>query len=187
MRTGIASLPTPHPIAERLPGVYLNLDEDFTTRLTEAFDAVLAPIMVTLDCFADYLDPRLAPEDFVAWLADWVAFPVDESWSGSQRRELVAHAVELHRWRGTKRGLATHVRLLTGGDVDIADTGVCAWSDRANGPVPGSSPPRVEVRVRVADPNTVDQRRLHAAVADLVPAHVRVSVEVAATGSSGRP
>jgi phage tail-like protein len=178
MRTGIATLPTPHPIRERLPGVYL--DDDFTTRLTEALDAVLAPVMVTLDCFADYLDPRLAPEDFVEWLAGWVAFAVDESWSVQQRRELVANAVELHRWRGTKRGLAAHVRLLTGGEVDITDSGLCAWSDRAGGPVPGDGPPRVAVQLRVADPNMIDQRRLYASIVELVPAHVRVSVHVAA-------
>ena len=180
MRADIANLPTPHPIAERLPGVYL--DDDFTTRLTAALDAVLAPVMVTLDCFADYLDPRLAPEDFVDWLAGWVAFAVDESWSVQQRRELVANAVQLHRWRGTKRGLAAHVRLLTGGEVDIADSGVCAWSDRPGGPIPGDGPPQVRVRVRVADPNTIDQRRLYAAIVELVPAHVGVSVHVAAEG-----
>lgn len=178
MRTSIENLPTPHPIGERLPGVYL--DDDFTNRLTGAFDAVLAPVMVTLDCFADYLDPRLAPEDLVEWLAGWVAFPVDESWSVAQRRELVANAVELHRWRGTKRGLAAHVRLLTGGEVDIADSGVCAWSDRAGGPIPGDGPPRVEIRVRVTDPKAVDQRRLYAAVVELVPAHVRVDLHVTA-------
>lgn len=178
MRTGIENLPTPHPIGERLPSVYL--DDAFTTELTAAFDEVLAPVMTTLDCFAAYLDPRLAPEDFVEWLAGWVAFPIDEGWTGRQRRELVAQAVELHRWRGTKRGLAAHVRLLTGGEPDIADSGLCAWSDRPGGPVPGSGPPRVVVRVRVADPATVDRRRLHAAVVEVVPAHVRVTVEVVA-------
>lgn len=176
MRTGLANLPTPHPIGERLPAVYL--DDGFTMRFTEAFDAVLAPVLTTLDSFAGYLDPWLAPADFVDWLAGWVAFAVDESWTVVQRRELIANAVELHRWRGTKRGLAAHVALLTGGDVDIADSGLCAWSDRAGGPVPGDGPPRVEVRVRVPDPSTVDQRRLHAAVLELVPAHVRVAVHV---------
>jgi phage tail-like protein len=176
MRTGIAGLATPLPIAERLPAVYL--DDDFTFRFTSALDEVLAPIILTLDCLADYLDPRLAPEDFVSWLADWVAFPVDETWTAEQRRELVAQAVQLHRWRGTKRGLAAHVRLLTGGDVDIADSGLCAWSDRAGGPLPGDGPPQVIVRVRVADLTAVDQGRLRQVVVELVPAHVRVTVDV---------
>jgi phage tail-like protein len=187
MRTALANLPTPHPIGERLPAVYL--DSDLTMRFTEALDGVLAPVFLTLDCFAQYLDPRLAPADFLGWLAEWVAFPVDEGWTEAQRRELVAHAVQLHRWRGTKRGLAEHVRLLTGGEVDVVDSGLCAWSDRAGGPVPGSGPPQVLVRVQVADTSTVDQRWLHRAVVELVPAHVRVTVELGrtGTGTSGHP
>jgi len=174
VRTGIAGLPTPHPIAERLPAVYL--DDDFAQRFTGALDEVLATVFVTLDSLAGYFDPMLAPEDFVDWLADCVAFAVDESWSVPQRRELVASAVELHRWRGTKRGLAEHVRLLTGGEVEVLDSGLCAWSDSADAPVPGTGPPQVVVRVRA--PGPLDQRRLHAAVVEMVPAHVTVTVEL---------
>src|SRR5215468_4745376 len=100
-------LDSPHPLREQLPAVYL--DDDFTVRFTYAFDEVLAPLFATLDCLSAYLDPRLAPDDFVTWLAGWVAFPVDEGWTLAQRRELVARAVELHRWRGTPRGLVAHV------------------------------------------------------------------------------
>lgn len=176
MRAGVADLPTPHPIGERLPAVYL--EDDFTQRFTAALDTVLAPVFATLDCFAGYLDPRLAPPDFVDWLAGWVALGLDESWSQQQRRELVANAVELHRWRGTSRGLADHVRLLTGGEVEVADSGGCSSSDRPGGPLPGSGPPRVLVRVWVPDPDAVDRVRLDTAVAEAVPAHVRATVEV---------
>jgi phage tail-like protein len=176
MRTGIDDLPTPHPIGERLPAVYL--DDTFTLHFTAALDEVLAPVFVTLDCLAGYLDPQLAPADFLDWLASWVALPVDESWSQEQRRELVARAVELHRWRGTCRGLATHARLLTGGEVEAVDTGGCVSSDRPGGPLPGTAMAGVVVRVRVPDPGSVDQRRLQATVSEAVPAHVRVTVEI---------
>lgn len=33
-------------------------------------------------------------------------------------------------WPGTRRGLAKHVRLLTGGEVEITDSGGCIWSQR---------------------------------------------------------
>jgi phage tail-like protein len=183
MRKDVAELPTPLPILERLPAVYL--DDDFAARLTSALDDVLAPIFLTLDCFAGYLDPRLAPEDFVAWLADWVALAVDERWSAAQTRELVAHAVRLHGWRGTKRGLADYVRLLTGGEVEIADSGVCAWSDRAGAPIPGDGPPQVTLRVSVHNRDSVDQRRLREAVAEIVPAHVRLTLEVVTATRDG--
>ncbi len=176
MRTAIADLPTPHPIGERLPAVYL--DDEFTQGFTAALDAVLAPAFLTLDCFAGYLDPWLAPADFLDWLASWVALGLDEDRTERQRRELVAGAVELHRWRGTNRGLAAHVRLLTGGAVEVVDSGGCTHSDRPDAPLPGTAGAGVVVRVRVDDPATVDQAWLRAAVADVVPAHVRVDLEV---------
>jgi phage tail-like protein len=176
MRTGVPGLPTPHPIGERLPAVYL--DDDFTQRFAAAFDDVLAPVFATLDSFAAYLDPLLTPADFLTWLAGWVAFAVDEAWPVGQRRELVTHAVELHRWRGTRRGLASHVRLLTGGEVEIVDSGRCGWSEQPGAPVPGSGPAQVVVRVRVPDPASVDLPHLRAAITEIVPAHVRATVEV---------
>lgn len=177
MRTAVADLPTPHPIAERLPGVYL--EDGFTQRFVAALDEVLAPVFATMDCFASYLDPWLAPHDFLDWLAGWVALGLDERWSQQQRRELVAHAVELHRWRGTRHGLATHVRLLTGAAaVDILESGGCTASRRPGGPLPGDASAQVLVRVHVRDPRSVDQRRLFTAVAEAVPAHVRVRLEV---------
>lgn len=177
MRKEIAGLPSPHPLGEQLPGVYLG--DDLTMRLTAALDEVLAPVMLTLDSFAGYLDPRLAPPDFLEYLAGWVAFVVDEAWSDDQRRELVARAVDLHRWRGTSQGLASHVELLTGGRVEVADSGSCTWSREPGGPVGGESPARVNIRIAVADPSTVDNR-VRAAIAELVPAHVRTTVEVVA-------
>ena len=178
MRIGVPSLPTPYPIGDQLPAIYLQ--DDFTQRFTEALDAVLAPVFATLDSFAGYLDPTLAPPDFLDWLAGWVALDLDDSWTPVQRRALVANAVELHRRRGTRRGLAAHVRLISGGHVEITDSGGCSSSDRPSAPLPGSSPAQVGVRVRVPDPSTVDLRRLHAAVVEAVPAHVRVSIEVVA-------
>ncbi|GGN22216.1 phage tail protein [Lentzea pudingi] len=176
MRNAVDDLLSPHPLGERMPAVYT--DDDFTQRFTQALDEVLAPVFTVLDCFAAYLDPRLAPEDFVDWLAGWVALDLDENWSSAQRRELVARAVRLHRFRGTRRGLAEHVWLLTGGRVDIADSGGTATSATPNGPVPGGSPAHVLVRVRVERPDAVDRARITAAVRRMVPAHVATTIEV---------
>ncbi|GAA0261859.1 phage tail protein [Saccharothrix mutabilis subsp. mutabilis] len=176
MRTGGPTLPTPHPLADRLPAVYL--EDEFTQRFLAALDEVLAPVFTALDGFAGYLDPKVAPEDFLDWLAHWVALDVGEGWSVLQRRALVANAVQLHRWRGTRRGLIAHVRLLTGGQVEVVDSGGCTSSDRPGAPLPDTGPARVVVRVRVADPGAVDRVRLSAAIAAAVPAHVVVELEV---------
>jgi phage tail-like protein len=181
MRTAVGNgppVPVRHPIGDQLPAMYL--EDLFTQRFTAALDEVLAPVITVLDGFADYLDPMLAPDDFVEWLTRWVALDLDEGWTLWQRRELVGQAVELHRWRGTRRGLATHVRLLTGGEVVVVDSGGCVSSDEPGGPLPGDEPARALVHVRVPDPGAVDQRALTAAVLEIVPAHVLVTVEVVA-------
>ncbi|MFD9701899.1 phage tail protein [Lentzea sp. NPDC059081] len=176
MRSAVDDLVSPHPLGERMPAVYT--DDDFTQRFTRALDEVLAPVFTVLDCFTAYLDPRIAPEDFVDWLAGWVALDLDESWSAAQRRELVARAVHLHRFRGTARGIAEHVRLLTGGRVDVVDSGGTATSAHAQGPLPGSAPAHALIRIRVADPDAVDRARITAAVRRMVPAHVATTIEV---------
>ena len=62
MRNG-TTVPVRHPIGDRLPAIYL--DDGFTLRFTSALDEVLAPVIAVLDGFADYLDPSLAPADFL--------------------------------------------------------------------------------------------------------------------------
>lgn len=176
MRGTIEDLDSPHPIGMRLPGIYA--DDDFTQRFVSAFDTVLASIFLTLDCLPCYFDPKLAPEDFLDWLADWVGLTVDEGWTVERRRDVVSHAVELHSWRGTHRGLAKHLRLVSGGEVEITDSGAAAWSARPQTPLPGSERPFLHVRVRVADPAAVDKRKLDNLVAASKPAHLPHTLEV---------
>src|SRR4029078_7442547 len=58
---------SPVPIAGLLPGIYQ--DDLFTQQFTGGLDDVLAPVFTTLDCLDTYVDPWLAPEDFLEWLA----------------------------------------------------------------------------------------------------------------------
>jgi phage tail-like protein len=182
MRTGVCDLPTAHPMGLSLPAVYV--DDDFTQRLTQALDEVLAPVLLTLDCLAYYLDPQTAPPDVLEWLAGWVALALDDAWTLERRRKLVANAVDLHRWRGTKRGLAAHVRLLTGGEVDVVDSGGCTWSAQAQGSLPGSTRPSVEVQITGGRLAGVDDRWLRAVVAEALPAHVPVRIRAVAAGQA---
>jgi phage tail-like protein len=176
MRAGVPGLPTPHPIGERLPGVFL--DDDFSQRFVSGLDEVLAPLFLTLDSFPAYLDPKLTPEDFLGWLSQWVAFPLDESWPVELRRELVSNAVGLHRKRGTLEALKRQVELLTGGQVEVADSGSTRWSEQAGEEIPGPDAPEVTVRVRAPGDRSVDATALRTAVVEAVPAHVRVTVEI---------
>jgi phage tail-like protein len=173
-RDALEGLPTPHPLERRLPSVFR--DDPFTVRFVSAFDGLLAPVFTALDCLEGYLDPTLAPQDFVAWLAGWVAVDLDETWSDQQQRALVAQAVALHRWAGTLRGLTEQVRVLIGGEVSVTDSGGCTWSPTAGSDLPGSDGATVHVRVATAEP--VEPARLRAVVAGCVPAHVSYTIEV---------
>jgi phage tail-like protein len=176
MRGTVAGLASPHPLGELLPALYA--DDEFAQRFTGALDEVLAPVVSTLDCLDAYFDPALAPADFVDWLAGWVALPLDESWSVERRRLLVSAAVTLHRRRGTRAGLADLITLVTGGTVEVHESGGCVPSDLPGGKLPGTARPGLLVRVRVRDPRTVNAAQLDALIATNKPAHLPHTVEV---------
>ena len=172
----VRSLRTPHPLIETLPGLYQ--EDGFTQRFMSAFDAMLAPIFATLDNFPAYLDPWLAPEDFLEWLASWFGMALDESWSLDRRRALVSRAFDFYRLRGTAGGLKTQIETLTGGTVELHETGGVSTSSTAGTPLPGSPNFALLVRVSVDDPSAINVSRLDALVAAAKPAHVTHKVEV---------
>jgi len=172
----VRSLISPHPLAESLPALYQ--EDDFTQRFVSAFDAALAPIFAALDNFPAYLDPWLTPEDFLEWLGSWFGIVLDESWSLTRRRALVSRAFEFYRMRGTATGLKEQVAVLTGGTVELHETGGVASSTTAGGALPGSPNFAVLVRVTVDDPATINLARLDALVMAAKPAHVTHKVEI---------
>jgi phage tail-like protein len=172
MPPGLAS---PHPIGEHLPGLYR--DDAFTQRFTAAFDEVLAGADQVLDCFPAYgtrpLHRGLPGVDRELGRRD-----PDGTWPLERRRAFVASATELFRMRGTAAGLAAHVAIFTGGEVEIAEPGAAGWSRDAGAAVPAGSSPDLFIRVRVKDPKAVPAARLEALVAASKPAHVPHRVEI---------
>ena len=67
----------------------------------------------------------LAPaDDFLPWLAGWVAHLFDEEWDEDRRRRFLAEAMALYRWRGTAGGLKRYLELgldLDPGEVEIRE------------------------------------------------------------------
>ncbi len=170
----------PHPLASLLPGLFK--EDAFSLGLCAGLDDVLGPVPVTLDCLDAYFDPWLTPGDFLEWLATWVGLSLDQNWSDAQRRALVAGAADLYRWQGTARGIVEHVRLYVGAEPEVSDSGAVAWSAQANGTLPGSVTPHLEVTVRVPDGTEVDLARVETIVAAAKPAHVPHTVTLAREG-----
>lgn len=176
MRALIPGLEAAHPLGLALPGLFQ--DDGLAQRLTGALDEVLAPVVSTLDSLDIYFDPALAPADFVAWVGSWVGVIAEDAGPLHRQRALVAQAAELYRWRGTRRGVAEFVRLYTGTEPEIIESGGVSWSPVPEGAPPGSDEPLLVVRVRLTDPSEVAIRRLDALVAATKPAHIPHRVEV---------
>ncbi|MFD3542783.1 phage tail protein I [Streptomyces sp. NPDC058662] len=188
-RAAVPGLPSRHPIGDQLPALYA--DDDFAQRFTAGLDTVLAPVFATLDNLPAYFDPRLAPADFLPWLASWVGVVDDARWPVELRREAVARAVELHRRRGTRRGLVDALRLVLGVSAEVSGDGGATWSRTAGADLP--PPADEEALVRVwATPGggapAVDADRVRALVRTLCPVHTvcRVEVLTGPPGEEGR-
>jgi phage tail-like protein len=176
MRAAVPGLGTPYPIGTLMPSVYQ--EDPATMRWTAGFDDVLAPVISTLDCVGAYVDPLLAPADFVLWLADWFGTVLDENWPLRRQRAAVARSVALYRQSGTLAGLRALVEVVTEGEVEVTDSGGVIWSQQPNTPPPGHDEPSVHVRVTAAAAAPIDLKAIDELVAAAKPAHVAHHVEV---------
>ncbi|MDQ2584405.1 phage tail protein [Saccharothrix yanglingensis] len=174
-RAALPGLPSRHPLGAALPALYAA--DDLAQRFTAGLDTVLAPVLSTLDNLAAYFDPDLAPDDFLAWLSSWLAADLDPAWPEGLRREVVARAVELHRLRGTARGLVTRLELCLGVRAEVHDGAGAVWSPDPDGELPPSAG-AVVVRVRPGRSGPVDRAEVEALVDAVRPVHVTCVVEV---------
>lgn len=95
-----------------LPAIYKK--DEFIGRFLHIFEDILQPIEATVDNIPYYFDPGVTPEPLLPWMASWLGLVLDARWPVARRRELIKSAVELYRWRGTKRGLREFLRIYTG-------------------------------------------------------------------------
>jgi len=104
---------------QHLPGLYR--DDAFMGQFLLIFESIMEPLDNTVSSLPVYLDPMVTPESLLEWLAYWLDLVLDTTWPLERRRELVKSAAELYRWRGTRRGLAEHLRIYTGSTPEISE------------------------------------------------------------------
>jgi phage tail-like protein len=151
--------------------------DPFLRRFLAILEPSLWPVVEVLDSFAAYLDPFTTNEEFLRWLAGWLDATLDEGWPVDRRRRLVASAVVLYRWRGTKRGMIEYLTAYLGTVPEVIDD-----PDRvtvADAPVSEDAGGPPLFRVVVDGPiSEAELTRLRAIVELAKPAHAGYRIEV---------
>lgn len=153
-----------------LPGIYDG--SDFLGRFLLIFESVLGPIDRTVGNLHHYFDPDVAPAEMLPWLGAWVGLVLDRRWPEARRRDLIRGAAELYRWRGTRRGLSTFVRLYSGITPEIVEPTsgeVAADRTRAFG---------FTLRMRVPAGQTVDRGMLQLIIDIEKPAFAACTLDI---------
>ncbi|MEM9264316.1 MAG: phage tail protein [Cyanobacteria bacterium P01_F01_bin.13] len=101
---------------DHLPDIYRNVD--FVGRFLKIFETTFEPAADILDHQWAYLDPLTAPQAMLPFLAHWVGWSFEGPISLAQQRTLIRYAMEIYRWRGTRRGLRFYLHLASGLPLD---------------------------------------------------------------------
>jgi phage tail-like protein len=101
---------------EFLPVLYREID--FIGRFIKIFEQAYQPAIDSFNVMWANIDPLTAPRAMLPFLAHWVAWQVDSVWNLDQQRRLIRRAVEIYRWRGTRKGLRLYLHLYTGLPLD---------------------------------------------------------------------
>jgi phage tail-like protein len=102
-----------------LPSIYQ--EDELMGRFLMLFESFLAPIEMQIEKNANYYDPRLAPAEFLPWLASWTGIVLDSQLPEKTRRKLLNASPSLFRKRGTRQGLQDYLEIFTGGKAQIIE------------------------------------------------------------------
>src|SRR5215510_10263914 len=99
-------------LLKRLPAIFS--EHPFLGRFLLAFEHLLTGLdgaettdglQETIAGISSLFDPRETREEFIPWLASWVALGLRADWTVAQKRDFLAKIVPLYRRRGTKDNL----------------------------------------------------------------------------------
>lgn len=139
-------------------------DGDFLGRFLLIFQSIWEPLEDRQDHMDMYFDAKTCPEPFLQWLSDWLGVNVGQISEEGRLRHLIAEAVELYRWRGTRYGLTRLIEICTGVTPVIAET--------------PENPSVLHIRVAVPPESNVDREQIERLVKDHKPAHTAYLLEV---------
>ncbi len=109
---------------ELLPAIYRRSDaigRNVVRDICFVFEHMFGSIETILDDGHIYYDPYECPDEFIPWLAGWMAMTVDIDWPAERKRALLKRAVDLYRIRGTARSLTLFLKLFLGAEPKIQE------------------------------------------------------------------
>jgi phage tail-like protein len=105
-----------------LPVVY---QEDRRSReFLERFLSLFETFFNQIDelSFTKYIDPKSTSDEFLPWLASWLALAYDENWPKENFRKLLEKAPYLYKMRGTRRGLEETIAIFLDSSSSNSET-----------------------------------------------------------------
>ncbi len=176
-------------LLDYLPAFYHS--DDFMTRFLLIFEGIINPIEETIGSTHHYFDPGMTPAAFLPWLAGWVGLELDPNLEEAEQRQLIRRAVEMARWKGTRRAMREELKIRTGGRPLIVENfdGMRIGQDAALGLNCQLGVRRDQcavVTLAVSDPSSAEPRQVEAAVDELKPANVGHVVRIVPTPSIAR-
>ena len=97
-------------------------ENDFLRRFLRIFEDIWEPLEQRQDYIEMYFDPHTCPASFLPWLASWLDLPFNPHWPEARHRRLLAQAMELYGWRGTRYGLIRMIEVCTGLTPEIRNS-----------------------------------------------------------------
>ncbi|MGI0484840.1 phage tail protein [Pantanalinema rosaneae CENA516] len=185
-----------------LPAIYQTEDPgNFLGKFLLVFEDVLlgrqdtSPpgLEQTIASIFTLLDPESTREEFLPWLAGWVALTLRSDWDIDRKRRLIANVIPLYRHRGTADNLKTLLTIYTGGlSPDIQEPEDEPFQIRPIDENPlqlgvstrigGSIPYYFRVILNLPIPDKAEQQRQYDIVSALVdlqkPAHTFYDLEI---------
>jgi phage tail-like protein len=145
-----------------LPAIYQG--NDFLGRFLLIIEALWEPLEQRQTHIPMYFDPRTCPAVMLPWLAGWLDIFIDRLWPEARQRAILAEAMDLLRWRGTRFGLSRMIELSTGITPEILDEPGQSWVMR--------------VRMSIPESHQVDRLFLETLIQSHKPAHVGYILEL---------
>jgi phage tail-like protein len=114
-------------LMRELPAIYRGEGDrnDFLRRIVAVLETTTQTIEARIESLGKLIDPGIASEDWLDFLASWIAIPWHQQLPIDVKRDLLRGAAALRASRGTRAGLLALLRcLFPGGRVRILDAAV---------------------------------------------------------------